>query len=169
MEWSLHNPKEGVYDWTGIADLNRFIEEATEEGFHIVLRPGPYICAERDMGGLPYWLLRKYPNIKLRTYDPDYLHEVEQWYKILMPRIEKHLYGNGGSIIMVQVENEYGSFGVTDQQYKLWLKNLTEHYVSNKAVLFTNDGPSQTPRGIIPNVLATLDFGTYFFEDQIDS
>jgi len=159
VEWSLHNPKDGVYDWSGIADLNRFIELAVEEDLYVILRPGPYICAERDMGGLPFWLLHKYPNIQLRTYDRDYLVEVHKWYNVLMPRMEKYLYGNGGPIIMVQVENEYGSFSVKDENYKRWLLNLTEYFVGDKAVLFTNDGPSQTPRGYIPGVLATLDFG----------
>lgn len=160
VEWSLHNPKDNVYVWNGIADLNHFIDLAAEEDLYVILRPGPYICAERDMGGFPYWLLTKYPNIKLREYDEDYLREVEKWYSVLMPKIEKQLYGNGGPIIMVQVENEYGSFGVNDQNYKLWLKGLTQDFVGDAAVLFTNDGPSQTPRGYIDGVLATLDFGS---------
>lgn len=142
-----------------MADLNYFIQMAAEEDLYVILRPGPYICAERDMGGFPYWLLTKYPNIQLRTYDEDYLREVEKWYSVLLPKIEKQLYGNGGPIIMVQVENEYGSFGVNDQKYKLWLKGLTQDFVGDAAVLFTNDGPSQTPRGYIDGVLATLDFG----------
>lgn len=161
VEWALHNPKEDQYTWEGIADLERFIQEATEEDLYVILRPGPYICAERDMGGFPYWLLHKYPNISLRTYDLNYMHEIEIWYEQLMKRMEKHLYGNGGPIIMVQVENEYGSFRTTDQDYKAWLRDLTYQYVGDKAVLFTNDGPSQTPRGVIPNVLSTLDFGNY--------
>lgn len=69
VEWSLHNPKDEVYDFTGIADLEQFIELAAQEDLYVILRPGPYICAERDMGGFPYWLLRKYPGILLRTYD----------------------------------------------------------------------------------------------------
>lgn len=69
VEWSLHNPKDGVYDFTGIADLEQFVELAAQEDLYVILRPGPYICAERDMGGFPYWLLHKYPGIQLRTYD----------------------------------------------------------------------------------------------------
>lgn len=75
-----------------------------------------------------------------------------------MPMIEPYLYENGGPVIMVQVENEYGSFGC-DNDYKLWNRDLTESYVKGKAVLFTNDGPSQTRCGKIDGVLATLDFG----------
>lgn len=69
VEWSLHNPKEDVFDFTGMADLELFIRLAAQEDLLVKLRPGPYICAERDMGGLPYWLLHKYPGIQLRTYD----------------------------------------------------------------------------------------------------
>lgn len=74
--------------------------------------------------------------------------------------MEKYLYGNGGPIILVQVENEYGSFSACDRKYSVWLKNETDAYVGDKAVLFTNDGPVQLPCGKIPGVLATLDFGT---------
>lgn len=69
VEWSLHNPKDGVYEWTGIADLENFITICKEEDMFVLLRPGPYICAERDLGGFPVWLLNKYPNINLRTTD----------------------------------------------------------------------------------------------------
>lgn len=69
VEWSLHNPRENIYEFTGIADLELFIKLAAEEDLLVILRPGPYICAERDMGGFPYWLLHKYPEIKLRTSD----------------------------------------------------------------------------------------------------
>jgi len=69
VEWSLHNPKDNQFDFTGIADLELFIELAAQEDLYVILRPGPYICAERDMGGFPYWLLTKYPGIQLRTYD----------------------------------------------------------------------------------------------------
>lgn len=69
VEWSLHNPRDGVYRWTGIADLERFLRLAVDADLLVILRPGPYICAERDMGGFPYWLLSKFPNIQLRTAD----------------------------------------------------------------------------------------------------
>jgi beta-galactosidase len=159
VEWSLHNPKDDVYDWTGIADLENFIRLAALEDLLVILRPGPYICAERDMGGFPYWLLQKYPRILLRTYDQNYRYEVSKWYSQLMTKMEKHLYGNGGPIILVQVENEYGSFYACDEKYRLWLKDETLKYTQGQAVLFTNDGPSVLRCGKIPDVLATLDFG----------
>ncbi|XP_055314738.1 beta-galactosidase-like isoform X2 [Sitodiplosis mosellana] len=158
VEWSLHNPKPDIFIWEGIGDIEQFIRLAAEEDLLVILRPGPYICAERDMGGFPYWLLTRHPNIKLRTYDTDYLKEVRIWYNQLFPRLTQHLYGNGGPIIMVQVENEYGSFAC-DRNYSRWLRDETSNFVGDKAVLFTNDGPSQVPCGKIENVLATLDFG----------
>ncbi|XP_021705369.1 beta-galactosidase [Aedes aegypti] len=160
IEWSTHEPKEGQYVWDGIANLEQFIQIAQEEDLYAILRPGPYICAERDMGGFPYWLLTKYPDVKLRTYDLDYLREVEKWYGVLMPRIQNHLYKRGGPVIMVSIENEYGSFSACDGRYLSFLRNLTESYIQNEAVLFTNDGPDQLPCGRIPGVLATLDFGS---------
>ncbi|XP_030374180.1 beta-galactosidase [Scaptodrosophila lebanonensis] len=159
VEWSLHNPRDGAYVWRGIADLERFIRLAVAEDLLVILRPGPYICAERDMGGFPYWLLTKYPNIRLRTADIDYLNEVRIWYSVLFAHISQYLYGNGGPIIMVQVENEYGSYSACDGNYRTWLRDETQSHVKDKAVLFTNDGPSVLRCGKIPGVLATLDFG----------
>ncbi|KAL7019661.1 hypothetical protein ACKWTF_011198 [Chironomus riparius] len=159
VEWSLHNPKDDVYDFTGIADLEQFIQLAQQEDLLVILRPGPYICAERDMGGFPYWLLNKYPQIQLRTDDADYKLEVAKWYAVLMTRMQKFLYGNGGPIIMVQVENEYGSFYACDEKYKVWLRDETFKYTQGQAVLFSNDGPGMLRCGKIPDVFASLDFG----------
>ncbi|XP_017024030.1 beta-galactosidase [Drosophila kikkawai] len=159
VEWSLHNPHDGEYNWEGIADVVKFLEIAQEEDFYIILRPGPYICAERDNGGLPHWLFTKYPTIKMRTNDPNYIAEVGKWYAQLMPRLE-HLYvGNGGKIIMVQVENEYGDYAC-DHDYLNWLRDETEKYVAGNALLFTVDIPNEKMScGKIENVFATTDFG----------
>lgn len=159
VEWSLHNPKEGVYNWEGIADLEQFVQLAQQEDLLVILRPGPYICAERDMGGFPYWLLHKYPGIQLRTADVAYLREVRTWYAELFSRLEPYFYGNGGPIIMVQVENEYGSFYACDHKYMKWLRDETERYVRGKAVLFTNNGPGLAQCGGVEGALSTLDFG----------
>ncbi|XP_023174948.2 beta-galactosidase isoform X1 [Drosophila hydei] len=160
VEWSLHNPHDGEYNWEGIADVVKFLEIAQEENFYIVLRPGPYICAERDNGGLPHWLFTKYPNIKVRTNDPNYLAEVSKWYAELMPRLKHLLIGNGGKIIMVQVENEYAAYYACDHEYLNWLRDETDKYVENKALLFTVDIPNERMHcGKIENVFATTDFG----------
>lgn len=159
VEWSLHNPKEGVYNWEGMGDIERFVRLAQLEDLYVILRPGPYICAERDLGGFPYWLLNKYPGIQLRTSDVAYLREVRTWYAELLSRLEPYLYGNGGPIIMVQVENEYGSFFACDQKYMKWLRDETARYVRGNAVLFTNNGPGLTKCGGVDNVISGLDFG----------
>ncbi|XP_062135749.1 beta-galactosidase [Drosophila sulfurigaster albostrigata] len=160
VEWSLHNPHDGEYNWEGIADVVKFLEIAQEEDFYIILRPGPYICAERDNGGLPHWLFTKYPDIKVRTNDADYIKEVGIWYAQLMPRLQHLLIGNGGKIIMVQVENEYAAYYACDHDYLNWLRDETEKYVDNKALLFTVDIPNERMScGKIDNVFATTDFG----------
>ncbi|XP_036320849.1 beta-galactosidase [Rhagoletis pomonella] len=168
IEWSLHNPRDGVYNWEGIADIERFLELAQNAGFYVILRPGPYICAERDNGGLPHWLFTKYPGIKMRTSDPNYQLEVSKWYAQLMPRMQKFFYGNGGPIITVQVENEYGAFYACDTKHLIWLRDQTEKYVKGKAVLFTTDQPNDGLKcGKIEGVYATIDFGIGSnFDDQ---
>lgn len=161
IQWSLHNPEDGVYHWDGIADVEHIVELAHEEGLYVILRPGPYICAEIDNGGLPYWLAQKYPNIKVRTEDRDYLFEVERWYSKLMPQFEKHWYGNNGSIIMVQIENEYGAFGACDEVYKVFLRDETVRYTKDRALMFTTDRPigDELKCGQVPDVFVTTDFG----------
>lgn len=114
---------------------------AQEEGLYVILRPGPYICAERDMGGLPYWLMTKYPNIKLRVKDADYERHVEKWMDLLLEKLSHLLYGRGGPIILVQVENEYGSYSC-DYNHTIWLRDLFKKHIKDDAVLFTTDGAS---------------------------
>lgn len=161
IQWSLHNPEDGIYNWNGIANLVEFIEIATELKLYIILRPGPYICAEIDNGGLPYWLATKYPDIKVRTSDANYLYEVGKWYSVLMPKLQKHFYGNGGNIIMIQIENEYGAFGACDEIYKNFLRDETLKYSKDSAVLFTVDGTRETDLkcGQTKDVFMTIDFG----------
>lgn len=110
---------------------------------------------------MPYWLATKYPNIQVRTKDKNYLDEVEIWYDVLLKQFESHWYGNGGKIIMVQVENEYGAYKLCDEEYKIFLRDLTERYTGDKALLFTTDRPidEELKCGFIENVFATVDFG----------
>ncbi|VVC31544.1 Glycoside hydrolase superfamily,Beta-galactosidase 1-like,Glycoside hydrolase, family [Cinara cedri] len=161
VEWSLHEPYPGIYNFEGIADLEYFLKLIKDENMYLLLRPGPYICAERDFGGFPYWLLNVTPKNSLRTNNLSYTKYVSKWFSVLMPKIQPYLYGNGGNIIMVQVENEYGSYYACDSEYKLWLRDLFRSYVQNNAVLYTTDGcgESYVHCGSIPEVYATVDFG----------
>src|SRR5208337_4261494 len=110
-----HEPRPGEFNWSGQADAAEFCRVAQEEGLWVILRPGPYSCAEWDMGGLPWWLLKD-ADIKLRTRDPKFISRAKRYLgevgRVLGPlQITK-----GGPILMVQVENEYGFFG-KDSEY----------------------------------------------------
>lgn len=163
VEWRHHEPQPRNYLWEYDMDLLRFIDLAAEEGLFVLLRPGPYICAERDFGGLPHWLLTLYPSIKIRTVDSDFMFETETWLTVLFQKISSRLYGNGGPIIMVQVENEYGSYKECNMEYRTRLRDFMRRYVkSNNSVLYTTDGTGRDYLrcGAIPGVLPTIDFGT---------
>ncbi|KAG5330188.1 BGAL galactosidase, partial [Acromyrmex heyeri] len=162
VEWSLHEPEPGQFNWTGDADLVNFLNIAQEEDLFVLLRPGPYICAERDMGGLPYWLLREVPNINLRTKDADFVRYATLYLNEILNKIRPLLRGNGGPIIMVQIENEYGSYYACDTEYMDMLKEVFVKKVGNKALLYTTDGAAASLLrcGFVSGAYATVDFGT---------
>lgn len=93
--WNLHEPNEGEYRFDGMLDVERFIETAREEGLYVIVRPGPYICSEWDLGGLPAWLLKN-DGIRLRSCRADYFDKAERYMKKLMSHIVPHLQTNGG-------------------------------------------------------------------------
>ena len=139
--WNLHERREGVFDFTGNLDIAAYIETAAQLGLNVILRPGPYICAEWELGGLPSWLLT-YENMELRCYDEVFLSKVRRYYGELLPRIRPHLAANGGNIFMLQIENEYGSYG-DDKKYMQAIADIySEHKLD--CLLFTADGPTLT-------------------------
>ena len=157
--WNLHERQEGVFDFSGILDVERYIQLAEELGLYVIVRPGPYICSEFEFGGLPSWLL-KYPNLGLRCNDPVYLEKVTPFYRELFRRIRPHLCTNGGNVIMVQVENEYGSYG-DDKEY---LRAVEQIYRDNEidCLLFTSDGSEHwmLSGGTLPHLLSVANFGS---------
>ncbi|XP_064025687.1 beta-galactosidase [Pogoniulus pusillus] len=159
VPWNYHEPQPNVYDFSGDKDLESFLQLANDTGLLVILRAGPYICAEWDMGGLPAWLLEK-KSIVLRSSDSDYLAAVEKWMGVLLPKMRPHLYQNGGPIIMVQVENEYGSYFACDYDYLRALLKLFRQHLGDEVVLFTTDGASQFHLrcGALQGLYATVDF-----------
>ncbi|HXX13431.1 MAG TPA: beta-galactosidase, partial [Candidatus Eremiobacteraceae bacterium] len=108
--WNVHEPRPGVYDFSGNYDVAQFIREAQQEGLYVILRPGPYACAEWEFGGFPAWLLKDHSTI-VRSRDPKFIDPASRWIKRLGQELAGLQIGNGGPILLVQVENEYGSFG----------------------------------------------------------
>ena len=157
--WNLHERREGEFDFSGMLDIGRFIETAEKLGLYVIVRPGPYICSEWEFGGLPSWLLR-YPGMGLRCNDPVYLEKVTPYYRELLVRIRPHLSTNGGGVIMMQVENEYGSYG-DDSEY---IRRVAAIYRENgiDCQLFTSDGTAlwMLSGGTVPELLAVANFGS---------
>ncbi|XP_071382356.1 beta-galactosidase [Centroberyx affinis] len=160
IPWNYHEPSPDQYDFSGDRDVEHFLQLAQDIGLLVILRPGPYICAEWDMGGLPAWLLNK-TDIVLRSSDPDYIAAVDKWMGKLLPMIKPFLYQNGGPIITVQVENEYGSYFACDYNYMRHLAKLFRSHLGEQAVLFTTDGAGlgYLKCGSIQGLYATVDFG----------
>ncbi|WP_370466650.1 beta-galactosidase family protein [Streptacidiphilus sp. PB12-B1b] len=159
VPWNLHQPRPDVYDFGGIADLGRFLDLTAEAGLHAVVRPSPYICAEWENGGLPWWLLAD-RDLRLRTADPRFLALVDRWYDRLVPMIAQRQTTRGGNVLMVQIENEYGSYG-TDRPYLAHLaRALRDRGID--VPLFTSDGPDDffLTGGSLPGHLATVNFGS---------
>ncbi|XP_027729273.1 beta-galactosidase-1-like protein isoform X1 [Vombatus ursinus] len=158
VPWNYHEPQPGVYNFQGNRDLVAFLKAASSEDLLVILRPGPYICAEWEMGGLPSWLLRK-PDIVLRTSDPDFLAAVDSWFHVLLPMVQPWLYHNGGNIISLQVENEYGSYFACDYTYLRHLAGLFRALLGDEIFLFTTDGPEGLRCGTLQGLYCTVDFG----------
>ncbi|KVI05905.1 Beta-galactosidase 1-like protein [Cynara cardunculus var. scolymus] len=163
VPWNLHEPKEGQLDFDGIADIVSFLELCQKLDLLVMLRPGPYICAEWDFGGFPAWLLTKEPAIRLRSSDPAYLALVDSWWGILLPKVAHLLYHKGGPIIMVQIENEFGSYGV-DKDYLHHLVDLARSHLGDDLILYTTDGGTRDTltKGTIRGdaVFSAVDFST---------
>ena len=137
VAWNLHEPTEGNFNFEGNLNIDKFLQTAQDLGLYAIVRPSPFICAEWEFGGLPAWLLNK--DMRIRSSDPAYVEMVGRYYNHLLPRLVSRLLDNGGNILMMQVENEYGSYG-EDKTYLREIRRLMEER-SVTCPLFTSDGP----------------------------
>jgi beta-galactosidase len=155
--WNLHEPKPGEYVWTGQADDAEFCRIAQEEGLWVILRPGPYSCAEWEMGGTPWWLLKN-DDIKFRTRDPRYIDAVKSYLKEVGRQLGPLQITHGGPIIMAQVENEYGFFG-KDSQY---MDEIRQALVDAgfDVPLFECNPPDVMRNGMLTNLFQAANFGS---------
>lgn len=156
--WNLHEPRPGHFDFSGNLDLAAYLRTAQEEGLRVILRPGPYICTEWEFGGLPAWLLKE-PDMKVRTADPRFLAAAAGYLKRVGQEVDPLQADRGGPILMVQVENEYGSFG-KDPVYKQAIRQAIVD-AGFRVQLYTSDGPGQDmlAGGTFPDLLPTVNFG----------
>ncbi|XP_053451612.1 beta-galactosidase-1-like protein 2 [Nycticebus coucang] len=153
IPWNLHEPRENQFYFTGSLNFKDFINMASEVGLWVILWPGPYIGSDIDLGGLPSWLLKD-RKMKLRTTYKGFTKAVNRYFDQLISRVVPHQYNKGGPIIAVQIENEYGSYGL-DEKYMLYVK---EALVTRgiEVLLMTADSGLELRKGHIENVLATV-------------
>ena len=164
IPWNMHEPEQGRFDFYGekvhgMLDIVSFIRKAQQLGLWVILRPSPYICAEWDFGGLPAWLLAQ-GDMALRTSDERFLCHVRAYYDRLMPLLAPLQIDHGGPVIMLQVENEYGSFG-NDKKYLESLRDMMRGQ-GITVPLFASDGPGHNmlSNTRIDGVLPTANFGS---------
>lgn len=156
--WNIHEQQEGKYDFTGNNDVAAFCRLAQKNGMYVIVRPGPYVCAEWEMGGLPWWLLKK-KDIRLREDDPYFMARVKAFEAEVGRQLAPLTIQNGGPIIMVQVENEYGSYGV-NKQYVSQIRDIVKASGFDKVTLFQCDWASNFENNGLDDLLWTMNFGT---------
>lgn len=157
--WNLHEPKEGEFDFTGMLDIVKFCKTAQNLGLYVIVRPGPYTCAEWDFGGFPAWLLKD-KNLRLRCNDSKYMAKVKPFLERMAKELKPMLITNGGNILAVQIENEYGSYGNDKEYLKAIEKILTDSGIN--VPFFTSDGNTNfmLSGGTLPHIYKTLNFGS---------
>ena len=157
MFWNAHEQQRGVFDFSGNNDVAEFCRLAQQAGLKVILRPGPYACAEWDFGGFPYWLLKN-KNIKVRTQDADYLAACKRYLLEVGKQLAPLQYTQNGPIVMVQVENEYGSYG-TDREYIGMVRDMLVE-AGFDVPLFTCDGPVQLKNDVREDIFSVVNFGS---------
>jgi len=156
--WNIHEQQEGVFDFTGNNDVAAFCRLAQKNGMYVIVRPGPYVCAEWEMGGLPWWLLKK-KDIRLRERDPYFMERVKIFEQKVGEQLAPLTIQNGGPIIMIQVENEYGSYG-EDKPYVSEIRDCLREIYGKELSLFQCDWSSNFEKNGLDDLTWTMNFGT---------
>lgn len=162
--WNIHEQNPDEFNFKGQNDVAAFCRLAQKHGMYIILRPGPYVCAEWEMGGLPWWLLKK-EDIKLRTNDPYFLERTRMFIDQMGKQLADMQITRGGNIIMVQVENEYGSYA-TDKEYIANIRDIVKGAGFTDVPLFQCDWSSNFTNNALDDLLWTVNFGTGANIDQ---
>ena len=170
--WNIHEPQQDHFNFSGNNDVTAFCRLAQKHGMYVIVRPGPYVCAEWEMGGLPWWLLKK-KDIRLREQDPFFMQRVKIFEEKVAEQLAPLTIQHGGPIIMVQVENEYGSYG-EDKPYIRDIRDLLKDnwYTKDKQgnsvgpVLFQCDWSSNFTKNGLDDLVWTMNFGTGANIDQ---
>jgi beta-galactosidase len=157
MFWNMHEPRPGEFDWGGGADLAEFCRLAQKCGLWVILRPGPYACAEWEMGGLPWWLLRD-PHMQLRTLYPGFMEPARRYLREVGRVLAPLQVTRGGPILMVQVENEYGFFG-KDAGYMAAMRQAVLD-AGFDVPLFACNPPQHLRDGLVPELFQVVNFGS---------
>lgn len=159
IAWNAHASSPDAFELSGGLDLDRFLQAVADAGMNAIVRPGPYICAEWDNGGLPAWLLRE-PGIGIRRSETRYLQRIAEYFDNVLPIVEKHQIDNGGPVVLVQIENEYGAYG-DDKDYLRSLVTLTRER-GITVPLITVDQPTaqMLEDGSLPDLHKTGSFGS---------
>ncbi|XP_054884869.1 beta-galactosidase-1-like protein 2 isoform X1 [Poeciliopsis prolifica] len=155
VPWNLHEPERGVFDFEDDLDLEAYLRIAASLGLWVILRPGPYICAEWDFGGLPSWLLRD-GHMKLRTTYSGFTDAVNSFFDELIKKVTPFQYSQGGPIIAVQVENEYGSYAKDDKYMPFIKEALLSRGITE--LLLTSDNKDGLKLGGVKGALETINF-----------
>ncbi|MCD7805985.1 MAG: beta-galactosidase [Lachnospiraceae bacterium] len=160
VAWNVHEPKKGQFEFSGMADVAAFVKLAQELGLYVILRPSPYICAEWEFGGLPAWLLKE-EGMRLRvSYEP-FLRHVREYYEVLLPVLKPLQITEGGPVILMQVENEYGSYS-NDRAYVKALADLMREGGIVVPLVSSDGGMQEYLNGSrVENIYPTMNFGSH--------
>ncbi|KAL8573278.1 hypothetical protein ACOMHN_006689 [Nucella lapillus] len=161
VPWNVHELSPGQFTFSGWSDLPRFLTLAQQADLVVLLRMGPYICGEWEFGGFPAWLLTENKDMILRTSDPTYISRVDKWFTELLTVIKPYLYENGGPVVMVQIENEYGSYFACDHNYMQFLYKKARTILGDTVIIYTTDGDGigYVECGRADGAYVTIDFG----------